>query len=125
MKGSEINNELHELLTCHQGQVFGYIFAAVRNLHDAQDLYQETCVAAWEKFGDFKRGTNFARWACGIARLEILAYQRRHVREQRRLSERALLHLAEMSSPGDAEASERRHEFLASCVAALDEIDQR
>jgi len=125
MTHSELRDEFHELLTRHQSQVFGYIFAAVRNLHDAQDLYQETCVAAWEKFRSFERGGSFARWACGIARLEILMYQRRHLREQRRLSQHVLLKLADVASDEDVEAAERRHRFLASCFAELNKADQR
>ena len=78
----KLRNDFHELLAVHQGQIIGFIFAAVRNLHDAQDLYQETCITAWEKFNEFESGSNFARWACGIARLEILQHQRRHAREK-------------------------------------------
>jgi RNA polymerase sigma-70 factor (ECF subfamily) len=125
MTGNDLRNEFHEMLALHQGQIIGYIFAAVRNLHDAQDLYQETCVTAWEKLCDFEPGTNFARWACGIARLEILEYQRRHSREKRWLSEHALLRLAEAASPSDVEAAQRRHKYLASCFAALSKPDQR
>ena len=125
MTASQLRNEFHELLALHQGQIIGFIFAAVRNLHDAQDLYQETCITAWEKFSEFELGSNFARWACGIARLEILEHQRRHAREKRWLSEHVLLRLAEAASPADAEAAQRRHEYLASCFAALNKPDQR
>ena len=124
MTANDLRDEFHEMLALHQGQIIGYIFAAVRNLHDAQDLYQETCVTAWEKLCEFEPGTNFARWACGIARLEILEYQRRHSREKRWLSEHALLRLADAASPSDAEASQRRHKYLASCFAALSKPDQ-
>ena len=125
MTVNDLRNEFHELLALHQGQIIGYIFAAVRNLHDAQDLYQETCVTAWEKFEEFTLGSNFARWACGIARLEILEHQRRFAREKRWLSEHALLRLAEAASDSDAETVQRRHEHLASCFAALSTPDQR
>jgi RNA polymerase sigma-70 factor (ECF subfamily) len=125
MTASQLRNEFHELLALHQGQIIGFIFAAVRNLHDAQDLYQETCITAWEKFSEFELGSNFARWACGIARLEILEHQRRHAREKRWLSEHVLLRLAEAASPADAEAAQRRHEYLASCFASLSKPDQR
>jgi RNA polymerase sigma-70 factor, ECF subfamily len=119
------DSEFNELLALHQGQVFGYIFAATRNLHDAQDLYQETCVTAWRKFGEFRRGSNFAHWACSIARRKILMYQRKHCREKRHLSEHVLLRLAEMAHPNDAEVLQRRHEAMATCFAALNAADQR
>ena len=58
-------------------------------------------------------------------RLEILMYRRRHLREQRRLSEHVLLKLADVASDEDVEAAERRHRFLASCFAELNQTEQR
>ena len=35
----------------------------------------------WEKYGSFRPDGDFVRWACGVARLEVLA----HLRNRRRL----------------------------------------
>ena len=36
-----------------QTQLMRYIFALVRNVEDAQDVFQQTCVVLWEKFERF------------------------------------------------------------------------
>ena len=41
------------------------------------------------------------------------------------LSEHVPLRLAETASPADAEATQRRHRYLASCFAALSKPDRR
>jgi RNA polymerase sigma-70 factor, ECF subfamily len=125
MPDSVDNDEFHELLRQHQGQVFGYIFAAVQNLHDAQDIYQNTCLVAWAKFAIYERGTNFAQWVCQIAKYEILGYQRSHQRERRWLSELVVLKLAAMQSPGDVRTAESRQAALTACLAELPPSDQQ
>ena len=66
----------------------------------------------------------FCPLACGIARLEILMYQRRHLREQRRLSEHVLLKLADVALDEDVEAAEPALGWgLRS--AELNQTDQR
>ena len=64
------------LLMRHQSQVFGYIFAAVHNLHDAEELYQDTSLILWRKFAGYRPDSDFARWACQTAKYEILRFQR-------------------------------------------------
>ena len=55
------NEQFTDLLLRHQAQVFGYIFAAVQNLHDAEELYQDTSLVLWSKFADYRPGSDFAR----------------------------------------------------------------
>ena len=46
---------------------------------DADDLLQETSLVLWEKFGQFRSGTDFYAWACKIAYFSVCNYRRRHV----------------------------------------------
>jgi DNA-directed RNA polymerase specialized sigma24 family protein len=55
------------LMTRHQRQIFGYIYALVPNRYDAEDLLQETSLVICEKFNEFEDGTDFVAWACQIA----------------------------------------------------------
>jgi RNA polymerase sigma-70 factor (ECF subfamily) len=47
---------------------------------DVDDVFQETSMVLWRKFADYQTGTDFTRWACRVARLEVLAYHRHHRR---------------------------------------------
>ena len=44
----------------HQNRIFAYILTLVPHGADAEDIMQETASVAWEKFGTFKEGTDFA-----------------------------------------------------------------
>lgn len=65
-----------QLLGTHQTQLFGYIYAMIPNMPDAEDVYQNTVVALWRKFHDYRPGTNFGAWTRAVARFEIQHYFR-------------------------------------------------
>lgn len=60
-----------ELITRHQGELYGYIYSVVRNWEDTDDLYQSVCLVLWSKLESFQPGTNFFAWARQIARYKI------------------------------------------------------
>jgi RNA polymerase sigma-70 factor, ECF subfamily len=113
------------LLLRHQGQLFGYIFAAVHNLHDAEELYQETSLILWRKFASFEPGSEFARWACRTAKYEILRFQRDRRRSPLCLSDKVLSELAEIHIARGDEAMQRHQEILAECVDELPPADHQ
>ena len=45
--------EFAALLRQHQTQLFGYIYSLVRDLDDADDLFQQTSLVLWDKFDQF------------------------------------------------------------------------
>ena len=47
------------------------------NRDDAQDLVQESLIAAWESIGRYEPGTSFGSWLTGIAANRALAWRRR------------------------------------------------
>ena len=77
----EKTREFVQLLLASQRRLYAFIRAQVRSRNDADDLLQQTSAVLWEKFADFQPDGDFARWACGVARLEVLT----HLRNQRRL----------------------------------------
>ena len=81
MTGSAKTSEFLALFTRHQRRLYAYIRAQVRSPADADDILQEASAVLWRKFGEFQPGTDFGRWACRVARLEILT----HYRHRRRL----------------------------------------
>lgn len=68
--------EFIELLTKNYCRINSFIFCMVPNEVDSEDIMQETTALMWEKFDQYKSGTNFVAWALTIARYKILSYQR-------------------------------------------------
>jgi RNA polymerase sigma-70 factor (ECF subfamily) len=71
MNDQEHQNLFAELITRHQSELFGYIYAVVRNREDASDLYQSVCLTLWQKFDLFQPGSNFFAWARQTAKNKV------------------------------------------------------
>ncbi len=108
-----------------QGKLFGYIHSLVRDLEDADDLFQQTCLILWKKYGEFDRQRSFFAWACGIARLEVSNFLRARCRSRIYFSDELnLLLLETMEKISRDEAAERR-EALAGCMVKLRQRDRK
>ena len=58
----------------HRAAVFGYLMAHTGNFNDAEDLFQDVCTYVFEKYSEFKPGTNFRAWVMEITRYKVLSY---------------------------------------------------
>ena len=52
--------EFAEYLSQNQTRLYGYIHSLVRDLNDADDLFQQTTLILWRKFGEFDRRLSFS-----------------------------------------------------------------
>lgn len=69
--------ELFEILVReHRLALLAFVRACVYDRGAAEDLVQETFLAAWEHLDEYDEDSPFARWLRGIARNKILAYYR-------------------------------------------------
>jgi RNA polymerase sigma-70 factor, ECF subfamily len=106
MNEQERHDLFAELITRHQSDLYGYIYAVLRNWEDTDDLFQSVCMVLWSKFGSFQPGTNFFAWARQTAKMKISEYLRRR-RSPNCLAEKLVDILAETTSdpygPADAE----------------------
>lgn len=125
MNKPSLHDQFMDLLLRHQGQVFGYIFAAVHNLHDAQELYQETSLVLWSKFSTYRPDSDFARWACRTAKFKVLNFQRQKHRSPLYFDSEILSDFAEIYVSKDREAVLQHQEVLAECVEQLSAVDQQ
>jgi RNA polymerase sigma-70 factor, ECF subfamily len=71
MNEQDRNNLFAELITRHQSELYGYIYAVVRNWEDTDDLYQSVCLVLWRKFDSFRPGSNFFAWARQTAKNKV------------------------------------------------------
>lgn len=71
MIDQERHSMFSDLLARHQSEIYGYIFAIVRNWEDANDLFQSVCLVLWSKFASFRQDSSFVSWARQTAKLEV------------------------------------------------------
>jgi RNA polymerase sigma-70 factor, ECF subfamily len=73
--------EFVQRLTAGQRRIHAFIRSQVCSRDDADEVMQQTTTVLWEKYGSFRQDGDFVRWACGVARLEVLT----HLRNSRRV----------------------------------------
>ena len=124
MVDSSRHAEFVELLRRHQQQVFAYLFALVRNLHDAEDLFQQASLIWHAKFDEFQPGTNFVAWACRIAKLEVMNFYRRRGRNPVTFSTKLQDELAVVAAQSETEFTAERMQALNHCMGQLSDSDR-
>ncbi len=108
------------LIREHELRLRAFVRACVHDSAIADDLAQDTFLAAWERLGAYDPELPFARWLRGIARNKILGHFRSRATETRLvhvLSPEAVDAIAEKF---DALVPGRGDEF-DDCLAALRE----
>jgi RNA polymerase sigma-70 factor (ECF subfamily) len=117
--------EFAERLREAQSRLFGYIHSLVRDLDDADDLFQQTTLILWNKFDDFDPARSFLSWACGVARLEVCNFLRSRGRQRLYFSDDLNLLLAEAQDEMTHDESEERRIALSGCVEKLRQRDRQ
>ncbi|MGQ9761070.1 MAG: sigma-70 family RNA polymerase sigma factor [Thermogutta sp.] len=112
------DEEFVRLLASIQRKLFLFVFALVPNVIEAEEIVQNTSVIMWQKFGQFRKGENFLRWACGIARNEVLKYRDSATRREATFSNEFIELLAEATVPLMEGVDERR-QALQRCLERL------
>jgi RNA polymerase sigma-70 factor, ECF subfamily len=111
--------ELAELLTACHSQLFGYIHSLVRNLDDADDLFQQTSLVLWRQFDQYDRSRSFLAWACGVARFEVSNFVRSRSRKRLYFSDELNLLLIDAHAEIPSDELDGHREALAGCVQKL------
>lgn len=124
MSDSERQREFTNLLSQCQPRVMACIYALVHNMHQTEDIYQEACIVMWRKFDTYRPGSEFVKWACEIAYLEVMNH--------RRLKRTALHFSAECAEEFmaweralPAGKNDFHVEALYACMEQLSEEDRR
>lgn len=111
------------LFANHQRNLLKYLVTIVHNLHDAEDLLQQSALVLWQKFDTFEPGTDFFRWACRIAFLTARNFLRTKRLKSAYLSEELLGELAAKQLE-QMEKQDRYREFLPNCLEKLSPKDR-
>jgi RNA polymerase sigma-70 factor (ECF subfamily) len=121
---SERKIEFAEHLRQHQTQLFSYIYSLVRDLDDAEDLFQQTSLVLWHKYDQFDSSRSFVAWACGVARFEVSNYLRARSRRRLYFTDALNLLLVDAQSELADDPQEARRDALAGCMKKLRRRDQ-
>ncbi len=106
-----------------QRALYGYIRSLLFQREDAEEIFQETCIALWEHFDQFATGTDFGAWARQIARYRTLAFcKKKRRRETLLLGEDVVAVMAEAMEE-DAARSDHRRRALQECTEKLRDDD--
>jgi len=117
--------EFTRLLQQSRGRLFSYIYALVRNLTDADDVFQQTALTLFRKFDAYDPSRDFLRWACGFARLEAAEFLRTRARDRLRFSDPLTLALLEAFAEVPEVEATNRQATLPGCVDKLTAADRK
>ena len=124
MVHSQREKEFMGLLSDSQTRVMACIYALLHNMQDAEEVYQQVCLTMWRKFDVFQPGTDFGRWACSIAYLEVMSFVRRNRGARVLFSDEFLAELATWEGEQKADDTDRRITALRGCMERLSERDR-
>src|SRR5262245_8757996 len=116
--------EFARYLAENQARLYGYIHSLVPDLNHADDLYQQTALILWSKFGEFDPDRSFFAWACGVARLEAANFVRSLARQRRFFGHDLNLLLVEAHEEMTDDEQADRREALSRCVEKLAPADR-
>ncbi|MBN2206512.1 MAG: sigma-70 family RNA polymerase sigma factor [Candidatus Aminicenantes bacterium] len=112
-----------ELARLHRERVYAVVFGLVRNHADADDLAQETFMAAYRAIGRFRGGSSFSTWLYRIAVNLTMNHLKKRKREKGRSE---LLEntppSAEARAAASPEVRAQTDEISGKIAAALAEI---
>lgn len=113
--------QFQSLLEADKRRLYAYIFAYVSDGTMADDIFQDTCLALWKDFERFEIGTNFSKWANGIAFNRVMAYRRKNKKYVLGFSDDFLDEFSQTlaSLESNVVQQEQRWRFLEECSSAL------
>lgn len=108
--------KLTVLWTQTQPTVAAFISSAITNFHDAEDVLQKVAMVLAKKYDQYDPKKPFVAWAIGIARYEILVYQRTKATDKAILSEEILAQAASVFEDTHWDQSPVR-DALKKCIS--------
>lgn len=106
------------LLMRHDRTIRAYLRGLLPTASDVDEVMQEASVVAWRKFGELDHPENFRRWACVIARYEVLMYRRKKARDRLVLGEEIERLMAD-EGLDELPLRDRQLEALEACLEKL------
>lgn len=115
---SKMSESFLRLFTREQFRIAGFIRSLVADPVDAGDVMQETSLALWRSFHQYDPERDFANWAFGVARHQVLKHYRGKRRDRLTFSDSMLNDLADQTI-NLMEQDKQRYQALRKCVENL------
>lgn len=105
-------------------QIYSYILSLLPNTHDADEVFSEVSRVLWEKFGEYRSGSNFRAWAMRIAYFKVLRYldDRKH---EPAVFDVEFLQVIHQVAGERSSALEAQYQALAECMKQLRPRDRQ
>ena len=116
--------EFVALLTRYSGRIYSFIRTLVPSHIDADNVFQEVSATMWEKFGQFRKGSDFRAWAFQIVRYKVLSFRKVRSHVPQLFDDELLQRLADEHLVMDDEL-DASYRALADCYQKLSEEDRR
>lgn len=110
--------EFVRLLSVHEQELSGYVFALVPNWTDADEVLQETKLRLWMQFDQYDPAKDFGAWARAVAYFMVLAQRKRSQRASARFSQQFVDVVSREAESLKVEATPLR-QALSDCMAKL------
>jgi RNA polymerase sigma-70 factor (ECF subfamily) len=123
MSLSSRTDEFVALFAAHDRGIYKYILTLTANAADTQEIFQETSLALWRKFEEYRPGSNFFAWAVRVAYFEVLKHRQSARRQRLSFNDELLDTLAEERSAGERLLQARR-QALPDCMDKLPQTDR-
>ena len=68
--------EFVALWTASARRIFAFVLTLLPSWTDAEDVLQETAALLWERFEQYRPGSDFVAWACRVAYLKVMEHRR-------------------------------------------------
>jgi RNA polymerase sigma-70 factor (ECF subfamily) len=107
-----------ELVTQSQRTLYSVLWSLLREVHDVDDVLQETNAVLWQKASEYDPSRAFLPWALRIAQLQVMAFRKRQQRSRLMFDEELVASLVEESILHVEHADRRRH-ALVECLQKL------
>lgn len=106
-----------QLTRAHYSQVWRFLFKWVKNRDDAEELAQETFLAAWRSLPKFRSDSKFSTWLLGIA---LNLARNHHNRSPSRNREVELDEAAHLETPASPGSDPQLQYEMSAAMRALD-----
>lgn len=106
----------------YERQLRRYALTLLADPVAVDDVIQESSVAIWRKFDDYRIEEPFLAWACKFTYFEALKYRKKWQSQRRFFSEESFEALARESEPVEQHESERT--ALRDCLSKLPQADR-
>ncbi len=107
-----------QLFVRHEPELRAFVRACLPRSGDVDDVMQEVSLVAWKKFSSLTERSQFPRWACLIARFEILKFRRKCARDRLVLDD-DIIELLAAEGAEEMPLRKRQLAILEECMSKL------